>query len=74
MEGQFVLETNGLLFTDTNIGKRNVNQLFVPKNLKNEILEWCHDHIASGHLGIMKTYKRIRPFYYWHNMFAAMKR
>ena len=55
MEGQFVLETNDLLFTDTNIEKRIVNQLFVPKNLKNKILEWCHDHIASGHLGIRKT-------------------
>ena len=32
MEGKFVLDTNGLLFRHTYIGKWSVNQLIVPKN------------------------------------------
>ena len=42
MEGKFVLDTNGLLFRHTYIGKWSVNQLIVPKNWivpKNELLD-----------------------------------
>ena len=75
MEGQLVLDTIGLLFRHTNIGKRSLNQLVVPKILINELSEWCHDYINSGHFGINKTYERTRSSsYYWYNMFANIKR
>lgn len=64
MEGKFVLDTNGLLFRHTYIGKWSVNQLIVPKNWivpKNELLDWYHDHIACSHLLLLATLELTKP-------------
>ena len=64
MEGQFVLDRNGLSILYANISEQSVDELVVPKNLRNELIQWCHYYIAGVHLGIIQTYERIRSPYY----------
>ena len=40
-------------------------QIVVPANLKNEILLKMHDDILSGHLGVEKTFEKIRNIFWW---------
>jgi hypothetical protein len=54
---------NGIL-CETSNGKR----IAVPKKLRKEILELNHDHKLSGHLGITKTWNKIKHIYYWPKM------
>ena len=30
-----------------------------------ELLHWCHDHFTSDHLGLSKTYERLKSIYFW---------
>ena len=39
-----------------------------------ELLHWCHDHFTSDHLGLSKTYERLKSIYFWNNMFADLQR
>ena len=59
MEDESVLYRNSLSVLHTNLSKQSLDQLPVPKN---------------GHLGIVKTYERIRSSYYWHKMFVDIKK
>lgn len=54
---------SGILFECSN-GKR----LAIPKLLREEILQLNHNHKLSGHLGIKKTFNRIKSIYYWPKM------
>ena len=73
-EGQYFLSDNDILYKQSYAGKRNVIQLVVPKTLQTELLHWCHDHFMSGHLGLNKTYERLRSTNFWNNMFADLQR
>ena len=42
--------------------------LVVPKALFKTILEANHDAVLSGHLGLKKSFSRIRQNYYWYKM------
>ena len=59
---------DGILFETSN-GKR----IAIPKELRKEILELNHNHKLSGHLGIHKTYNRIKHVYYWPKMKDSVK-
>jgi hypothetical protein len=48
-------------------------QLAVPTNKIQDILEENHDHMFGGHLGIEKTYYKIRDRYFWEGMYTAVK-
>ena len=43
-------------------------QVVVPRELRNRVLEMCHDHPAAGHLGVRRTLARLTKSYYWHNV------
>ncbi|KAK4314182.1 hypothetical protein Pmani_014515 [Petrolisthes manimaculis] len=47
---------------------RSVEQVVVPKELRQEILSMAHDGGLSGHLGIRKTVARIRSCFYWPSL------
>ena len=51
-----------------------MSQLVVPKTLQMELLHWWHDHFTSGHLGLNKTYERVRSTYFWNKIFGNLKR
>ena len=69
----YFLDGDGLLFHIWHDpGKRRshpIFQLVIPENLKFEVLTQCHDGQFAGHLGIAKTYERMRRRYYRKNMF-----
>ena len=73
-EGQYFLSDNNILYRQPHTAKRAVIQLVVPKTLQTELLHWCHKHFTSGHLGLNKTYERLRSTYFWNNMFADLRR
>ena len=39
MEGQFVLDRNGISILHENLSKQSVDELVVPKNLRNELIQ-----------------------------------
>jgi hypothetical protein len=48
--------------------------LWIPEALRTDVLFACHDHLLSGgHLGVQKTFARIRMRYYWTGMFKAVE-
>ena len=71
------LDDHGLLchlWTPTGRRRRNVRaQLFIPAALKHEILLAGHDDPTAGHLGIFKTYEKLRLRYYWRGMFQDVQ-
>ena len=44
-------------------------QLVIPRNLKDEVLTSMHDDVFAGHLGIAKSYHKIRQRYFWQGMY-----
>ena len=48
---------NGLLVRIDCTGAR---QLYVPKSLRTEVLHLTHDSLMNCHLGITKTYRRLK--------------
>ena len=43
----------------------NQVRLLVPSKLRHSVLEHCHDKPASSHLGIDKTFHRVKEEFYW---------
>ena len=48
-------------------------QLLVPKSLRSEILQHCHNSALSGHQGIYKTILKIKQKFYWYRMGEDIK-
>ena len=69
--GEYTVQDN-LLYR---IGKENrfetepFLQLVIPLELKNIILEGYHDCLGGGHVGIEKTYQKIRSRYFWKHCY-----
>ena len=42
------------------------HRLVVPKSLRSEVLAHCHDALFSAHLGVNKTYDRVRQRFHWY--------
>ena len=40
-------------------------QLVLPQIFRNEVLQNLHDHACGGHLGVAKTYAKLRQRFYW---------
>lgn len=49
-------------------------KLVVPNKLRPEILKQFHDEPTAGHLGVAKTYDRIKRSYYWPKMIVDVAR
>ena len=76
MAQSFILDEERVL----NFIKKNTRyeedsmKLAVPKELKQEILEKCHDDTFAGHMGIKKTVARIRERFWWSEMRPDIKK
>lgn len=70
----YYLDPNGLLCHIWVPKGRRVqtakSQLVVPTPLRHEILVGGHDDPLAGHLGVNKTYDKLRDRYYWPKMFS----
>lgn len=45
----------------------------VPTDLRGVVMEQNHATVTTGHLGLSKTFDRIRREYYWPNMFVQVR-
>ena len=43
-------------------------RVVVPQNLVKRLIDYYHGALPNGHLGMVKTYNRIRQYYYWRGM------
>ena len=49
--------------------------MLIPRGLRSIVLRSCHDDPSSGaHLGIDRTWKRIRDRYFWPNLFNSVRK
>ena len=52
-------------FSDTD---DEILQLIVPSTMRSDVLKHYHDIPTAGHLGVEKTYQRLKSGYYWPGM------
>ena len=74
---QFIIH-DGLLLRNyqqhaSNQRNELLSQIVVPKLLQQDVLEMCHNVPMSGHLGIKKTYSKIKERFWWKNMLNDIK-
>ena len=74
----YYLDWDGLLCHIWTPGKGRLttpcSQLVVPAALRHEILLSVHDSpLGRGHLGVHKTYEKVRERYYWRGLFADVQ-
>ena len=74
----YYLDRDGLLCHIWTPGKGRLttlrSQLVVPTALRHEILLSVHDSpLGGGHLGVHKTYEKVRERYYWRGLFADVQ-
>jgi len=55
----------GLLYHRGRRGANSLLQLFVPRNLRGRLMDAYHTDLLSGHLGIEKTFYKLRTKYFW---------
>ncbi|GFN95463.1 gypsy retrotransposon integrase-like protein 1 [Plakobranchus ocellatus] len=55
---------NGIIFRRTN-DKSDIDQIVLPKSMRQEVLQACHDSPIAGHLGINATKKRVCSRFSW---------
>lgn len=69
--------SNGLLYKRIPMkefpNRDDLWKLFVPEALRSKVLQECHDNPTAGHLGIRKTYFRIKQKFYWPKMLRDVK-
>lgn len=77
IQDQFYLDDNGLLFhiwmPSQPVRHAICYQLVIPQALRFEVLLWGHDDVTAGHLGVNKTYAKLRQRYYWRGMFRDIE-
>lgn len=61
---------NGLLHRRLWTDQEKILALCLPKSMRKDALENFHDSPSMGHLGIRKTYHKIRKRYFWPKIHA----
>lgn len=72
-----IVVRNGVLVRIVNLGKNInelVNQVVLPKQLRDDVLSVSHDTLLAGHLGVNKTLSRIKSHFYWPGMTGDVSR
>ena len=55
-------------------GKKEKNRLIIPKTLRQEVMAMVHDAPMAGHMGMNRTWQRIRDCAFWPDMKADVER
>jgi hypothetical protein len=53
--------------------RRTILKPLVPASARDTVLKLYHDLPTTGHLGIAKTFERLRERFMWQNMFADVR-
>ena len=48
-------------------------QIIIPKDLRETVLQHCHDSIIGGHFGVRKTLEKVRQKYYWAGLYSYVE-
>lgn len=48
--------------------------LAVPAHLRSTILQQLHDMPTAGHIGISRTYERVRQRFFWPGLYRSIRR
>ena len=74
---QYYLDPDGILYHIWIPGGKRVptpkSQLVVPSSLRHEVPVNAHDVPTGGHLGVSKTYAKLRDRYFWLKMFMDVQ-
>lgn len=62
------------IYYRANFDEHSQWKLFVPEELRSEVLFTCHNPPTSAHSGIAKTLAKIRRYFYWPGMVVDVKR
>ena len=55
-------------------GTEQILQQIVPRSMRKDILELCHDGRTGGHFGRDRTMNRVRSKFYWFNFHEDVQR
>ncbi|UYV81232.1 hypothetical protein LAZ67_20000415 [Cordylochernes scorpioides] len=72
--GENFTKHNGKIYKNNPTPTGNPWLLVIPKTKQLELLEQMHDHPTSGHMGIKRTYSRIKDKYFWPSMFKTVEK
>ncbi|KAL2102386.1 hypothetical protein ACEWY4_001554 [Coilia grayii] len=72
LSGEFYFVRDGLLYHQPEDG--SVEQVVVPKGLRDRVLSLGHDIPWAGHLGTVKTLERIAQRFHWPGLYADVQR
>lgn len=68
--GEMFMMKQGLLYRQS---EEEGSQLVVPKAQLRKVLELSHSIPWSGHMGFMKTLRRVSKQFYWPGMYTEVK-
>ena len=68
-EGIYKLKDN-VLYKSYSSNGNDYEQLVVPKSFRQKLLHVAHDSIASGHMGMASTKKRLESKFTWPGMYT----
>lgn len=71
LSGESFIVREGRLYHQS--GEGQVEQLVVPKQLREKVLVMGHEIPWSGHLSTIKTYERIAARFYWPGLFKEVQ-
>ena len=68
-----IAEKNGLLGLQGMRQGKNLFKVFVPQPLREQVMQWSHDHPSSEHMGTQKTLSRLLYRFSWPGMCCQAK-
>ncbi|UYV76755.1 K02A2.6-like, partial [Cordylochernes scorpioides] len=74
IKNEATLRRSGKIYKNNPTPTGNPWLLVIPKTKQLELLEQMHDHPTSGHMGIKRTYSRIKDKYFWPSMFKTVEK
>ena len=42
------------------------SQLLLPRSLRDDVLQYMHNSVVSGHLGVKKTTEKVKKLFHWY--------
>ena len=78
--GRYVIRTDGLLAVVPDAKMplaRNMDGqplIMLPNSMTNVALGVMHDHLTAGHLGFIKTLRKMQERFYWEGMYTDVER
>ena len=64
LENEVLYRTNPTNTDDVSL------QLVVPKQFRNDLMYWAHEHPVGGHFGLQKTLEKAKRRYFWPNQYS----